>query len=131
MNIVYDDLLPADGRSHTLRAIGVANFGPNGEHGFAGQARETTVTLPADCTPATTTVTAPPTTVQKVETALLGATVSRPADVATPFEVLPRFATAVPVGDMTAVPNGAVCRKSAPAPVQSPPDQPKRGPKWK
>ena len=85
--------VPADGRQHTLRAIAVANFGPNGEHGFAGQARETTVTLPANCTPAaTTTVTAPPTTVQKVETAVLGATVSRPADVATPVEVLPRFA---------------------------------------
>jgi curli biogenesis system outer membrane secretion channel CsgG len=45
-------------------------------------------------------------------------------------EVLPRFSKAVPVGDMQAVPNGAVCRKSAPAPAPAAPDQPRRGPKW-
>ena len=31
---------------------------------------------------------------------------------------------------MQAVPNGAVCRKSAPAPAPAAPDQPRRGPKW-
>lgn len=91
-----DLIVPADGKTHTLKAVAVTPFGPNGEYGFAETSRESTVTLPESCVPATTlpaststsTTTAPP----KVETAVLGATVSRPADVATPVEVLPRFA---------------------------------------
>ncbi len=71
-----------------------ANFGPNGEHDYAGTSREAWVTLPESCVPATTTpaTTAPTTTAAQVRTEVLGETVTRPADVATPVEVLPRFA---------------------------------------
>lgn len=86
--------VPADGKAHNLKAVAVANFGPNGEFDYAGTSRESWVTLPESCVPATTVpaTTASTTTVQQVRTEVLGATVTRPADVATPVEVLPRFA---------------------------------------
>lgn len=88
-------MAPADGAAHTIVATAVAPFGPSGEFGFAGTTNETTVTLPKSCAPVPTTApptTAPPTTtVQQVVTEVLGTTVTR-ADVATPVEVLPRFA---------------------------------------
>ena len=88
---------PADGAVHALKAVAVDPFGPNGEFDFQGTSRENTVTLPKSCVVATTTAapttTAPATTTteQKVVTSVLGTTVTR-VDVATPVEVLPRFA---------------------------------------
>lgn len=86
--------VPADGKAHNLKAVAVANFGPNGEFDYAGTSRESWVTLPESCVPATTLAptTVPTTSIAKVQTEVLGATVTRPADVATPVEVLPRFA---------------------------------------
>ena len=83
-------MAPADGAAHAIVATAVTAFGPNGEFGSAGAAREATVTLPKSCAPPPTTV-APTTTVQRVVTEVLNTTVTR-ADVATPVDVLPRFA---------------------------------------
>jgi hypothetical protein len=86
--------VPADGTTHTVTATAVNPFGPAGEYGFEGSFRETSVTLPTDCTPPTTTVTTTTAAPQPVEVQpaeVLGTSVTRP-DVAVPVEVLPRFA---------------------------------------
>ncbi len=88
-------MAPADGAAHAIVATAVTAFGPNGEFGSAGATREATITLPKSCAPATTTppptTVAPTTTVPRVVTEVLGTTVTR-ADVATPVDVLPKFA---------------------------------------
>ena len=109
---------PADGRAHTVRATAVAGFGPTGEFGGVGEFRETTVTLPVDCssTATTTTTTTPPgtvttttapgsvtttvpgansgidlTTTTAVPVVVGGIIETRP-DAAVPVAVIPRFA---------------------------------------
>lgn len=98
-------VVPADGRSHVVRATAVAAFGKDRQLGFDGAFRETTITLPETCLAPTTTVPtttvpiiiAPVTTVTStsiptttIAAAVLSATV--PAAVAaTPIAVQPNF----------------------------------------
>ena len=67
---------PADGTTHTVRATAAAGFGPVGEFDGVGEFRETTVTLPVDCTSTATTTTAPATTTTAARTATTTTTVA-------------------------------------------------------
>lgn len=103
---------PADGSTRTVRATALVAWGPNGEFGYPGEFRDTTVTLPTNCVVAATTsttttapsgatttttaptgatTTAPTTTAANVPVIVGGQTETRP-DVAPPIVLQPRFA---------------------------------------
>lgn len=94
--------LPADGRTVTVRATAVNDFGPNHEHGFAGTFRETRATLPESCVPATTATTTTTTTtttrpaVAPNTTAAPPAVVERPAPTTIPTQVQGETLTRLP-----------------------------------
>lgn len=92
-----------DGRTHTVRATAKVAFGREQQFDYAGTSRETTLTLPDSCAPATsptttvttttttttTTTASPPTTAR---TEVLGETVTLPpAQPAIPVVVQPSF----------------------------------------